>query len=81
MLATLIFLAVPGRRRRLPTMLLVLIALGLTANLGCLGKNTDPPPVSDPGTPLGTQIFTVTTAGSDGLNSVRHSYQYQITIQ
>ncbi len=83
MLAALIFLAVPGRRRRrLPTMLLVLVALGLTANLGCgLGKNTDPPPVSDPGTPLGTQIFTVTTAGSDGLNSVRHSYQYQITIQ
>ena len=37
--------------------------------------------VSDPGTPLGTQIFTVTTAGSDGVNSVRHSYQYQITIQ
>ena len=81
MLAALIFLAVPGRRRRLPTMLLVLIALGLTPNLGCLGKNADPPPVSDPGTPLGTQIFTVTTAGSDGLNSVRHSYQYQITIQ
>ncbi len=63
-------------------MLLVLLALGLTANLGCgLGKNTDPPTVSDPGTPLGTQIFTVTTAGSDGVNSVRHSYQYQITIQ
>ena len=87
MLAALIFFAVPGfavsgRRRRLPTMLLVLVALGLTANLGCgLGKATDSTTASDPGTPLGTQIFTVTTAGSDGVNSVRHSYQYQITIQ
>ncbi len=82
MLAALFFFTVPGRKRRLPTMLLVLFALGLTANLGCgNGKNSDPPTVSDPGTPLGTQIFTVTTAGSDGVNSVRHSYQYQITIQ
>ncbi|RSL18769.1 Ig-like domain-containing protein [Edaphobacter aggregans] len=80
MLATLFFLAVPGRRRRLPTMLLVLFALGLTANIGC-SKAADPPTVSDPGTPLGTQIFTITTAGTDGVNSVRHSFQYQITIQ
>lgn len=80
MLAALFFLAVPGRRRRLPTMLLVLFALGLTANIGC-SKAADPPTVSDPGTPLGTQIFTITTAGTDGVNSVRHSFQYQITIQ
>jgi hypothetical protein len=30
---------------------------------------------------LGTQIFTITTAGSDGVNTVRHNYQYQVTIQ
>ncbi len=82
MLAALVFFAVPGSRRRLPTMLLVFLALGLTANLGCgQAKNSDPPSVTDPGTPLGTQVFTITTAGSDGVNSVRHSYQYQITIQ
>jgi len=81
-LAALLFFAVPRRRRRLPTMLLVFLALELSANVGCgTGKNSDPPTVSDPGTPLGTQIFTVTTAGSDGTNSVRHNYQYQITIQ
>jgi hypothetical protein len=82
MLAALIFFAVPGSRRRLPTMLLVLLAFSLTANLGCgQGKNTTSSTFTDPGTPLGTQIFTITTAGSDGVNSVRHSYQYQITIQ
>ena len=85
-LAALFFFAVPGfsvsgRKRRLPTMLLVLFALAVTANLGCGKASASDPVVSDPGTPLGTQIFTLTTAGSDGVNSVRHSFQYQITIQ
>jgi hypothetical protein len=51
-------------------------------NIGCgTGKVADPPAVSDLGTPLGTQIFTLTVAGSDGTNTVRHTYQYQVTIQ
>jgi hypothetical protein len=85
-LAALLCFMVPGRRRSIPTLLLVVIAACLTANLGCgkgtSGSTTDPPPtVTDPGTPLGTQIFTITTAGSDGVNTVRHSYQYQLTVQ
>jgi hypothetical protein len=62
-------------------MLLVLFALSVTANLGCTKATASDPTVSDPGTPLGTQIFSITTAGSDGVNSVRHNFQYQITIQ
>ena len=33
------------------------------------------------GTPLGTQNFTITTAASDGVNTVRHTFQYQVTVQ
>ena len=86
-LAMLFCFVLPRRRRALPTLLLLLCSIGLTANLGCMpGTSTentqasDPPP-SDPGTPLGTQIFTITSAGSNGVSTVRHNYQYQVTIQ
>ena len=81
-----------GRRRRpLPTLLLVLVAVSLTANLGCAigttttsssvsgGSGSTPP--SDPGTPLGTENFTITASGSDGVNTARHTYPYQVTVQ
>ena len=88
-LAALLCFMAPGRRRSIPTLLLMVIAVCLTANLGCGkgtstttgGGSTTPPTPTDPGTPLGTQIFTITTAGSDGVNTVRHSYQYQLTMQ
>jgi trimeric autotransporter adhesin len=87
-LAALLCFIAPGRRRSIPTVLLVVFAACLTANLGCgkgtsgstTGTTTSTTP-TDPGTPLGTQIFTITTAGSDGVNTVRHSYQYQLTVQ
>jgi hypothetical protein len=75
------------RRRSIPTLLLVVFAVCLTANLGCgqggsaTATGSTTPTLTDPGTPLGTQIFTITTAASDGVNTVRHSYQYQVTIQ
>ena len=67
----------------------MLFAVSLTANLGCgLGTTTTTTPPSgtgtnpsDPGTPLGTQNYTITAAGSDGVNTVRHTYQYQVTVQ
>lgn len=90
--ATLLFLLLP-RRRSLAALLLLLLAAGITANLGCgtststvnsttttssSATGTTP---ADPGTPLGTQNFTITAAGTDGVNTVRHTYQYQVTIQ
>jgi trimeric autotransporter adhesin len=87
-LAVLLCFMAPGRRRSIPTLLLAVLAACLTANLGCgkgiTASTTDPTTPAtpiDPGTPLGTQIFTIMTAGSDGVNSVRHNYQYQLTIQ
>jgi hypothetical protein len=38
-------------------------------------------PPSDPGSSLGTQILAITAAGSDGTNTVRHDYQFQVTVQ
>jgi hypothetical protein len=67
----------------MPLLLTSLIAMALVPVLGCsLGATTQTtPPVTDPGTPLGTQNFTITTAGYDGVNTARHNYQYQVTIQ
>jgi hypothetical protein len=81
--AVLVWFAAPRRRRAVPTLLAVIAAICLTANIGCgLGgtPSSDPTP-GDPGTPLGTQMFTLTAAGSDGVNTVRHTYNYQVTIQ
>jgi hypothetical protein len=88
-LAVLVCFIAPRRRRLVPTLLLLLVAFSLTANLGCgvgLSPNIatqDPPTTTptDPGTPLGTQTFSITTAGSDGVNTVRHNYQFQVTVQ
>lgn len=83
-LATLLCLLLPRRRRALPFLLASLLSLSLLPSLGCgLGTTAAPDNAApaDPGTPLGTQIFNITTAGNDGVNTSRHNYQYQVTIQ
>ena len=77
----LCFFLPAGRRRRLPAMLLVLIALALGANLGCSDNGGNFFGSASGGTPLGTTLITVNTAGSDGVNTVRHDYTFQVTIQ
>ncbi len=75
---------VPRRRRTVPLLLTALLMVGLFPGLGCgLGGDAPASPTipTDGGTPLGTQTFTITTAGNDGVNTVRHTYQYQVTIQ
>jgi hypothetical protein len=71
-----------GRRRRVPAMLLVLLALGLTMNLGC-NANTLVSPIeqSAAGTPLGTTLLTIDTVGTNGTTTVNHDYTYQVTVQ
>jgi hypothetical protein len=89
-LATLLWFAVPRRRAAATRLLLVIAAVVITANLGCGSGTTGTTggstgggttSVVDPGTPLGTQNFTITTAGSDGVNTVRHTDQFQVTVQ
>jgi trimeric autotransporter adhesin len=83
-LALLLCCLSPRRRRLVPTLLILLCTAGLASSVGCtpgtVSSTTTTTP-SDPGSPLGTQMFAITTAGSNGVNTVRHNYQYQVTIQ
>ncbi len=75
------------RRSHLPSLLLALLASAcLGSALGCglvttAGNNSPTPTPSNPGTPLGTQNFTITAAGSDGVSTARHTFSYQVTVQ
>jgi hypothetical protein len=83
-LATLLCFWLPRRRRAIPVMLCLMLACCLVSGLGCGGStssNTTPTTPADPGTPLGTNTFTISTAGTDGVSTVRHTYQYQVTVQ
>ena len=78
--AMLIFFGVPGRRRRRMGLLVMLaVGIGLTAGLGC-GDGTKVNASTDAGSPLGTTFFAITAAGTDGGSTVRHTYQFQVTI-
>jgi hypothetical protein len=80
-LAALCCLFLPAGRRRLPALLLLLLACGLTMNLGCAANSVNPITAADAGTPYGTTLLTIDTAGSSGVVSVRHNYTFQVTIQ
>lgn len=87
----------PGRRKRLGMrlggLLLLLLAAGL-ANTGCSTVTVNPNGTTGPGgstgttvsgTPLGTNTFSITTAGtstgSNGTFTVRHTTSYLVTTQ
>ena len=91
-LAGLGFAFLPRRRRTLPSLLTILLAVSLAGGSGCgTGLSTQTGATSGSGssgsgpvasgTPLGTGNYTITAAGSDGVNTVRHTYQYQVTVQ
>ena len=91
-LAGLLCLVLPRRRRVISSLLILLLCVSVLGVQGCglgvtgttdSGSNStgSGPTTSDPGTPLGTQNYTITAAGSDGVNVVRHTYQYQVTVQ
>ena len=52
-----------------------------SASLSATPNQTTQATPSDPGSPLGMQMFAITSAGSNGTSSVRHNYQYEVTIQ
>ncbi len=87
-LALVLMLRRPKRRRITP-LAVVLLAVALSGIIGCgmgtsnLGNTTGSGGGSTTasGSPLGTQIFSIVTAGTDGINTVRHDFTYQVVIQ
>jgi hypothetical protein len=94
-----LLLLLPGRRKRLGSwlgggLLLLLLAVGLT-NTGCSTVNVSSGGTTggtggttggtSTGTPLGSNTFTITTAGtstgSNGTYTVRHTTSYLVTTQ
>jgi len=69
-----------GRRKRLPKLLVVLLSLGAAIGLGGCGS-TSPPQSTASGSPIGQTLFTIDTSGSDGMTTVTHDSQYQVTLQ
>jgi len=81
-LAALFCFLLPSRgRRRIPALLLLLLAFGLTMNMGCSANDFSIVAQNNAGTPLGTTLLTVTTVGTSGANMVRHNYTFQVTVQ
>jgi hypothetical protein len=74
---------IPGRRRRrLPVLLMVMLAVGLTFSAGCSANNFNSVTTAiSGGTPLGTVLLNISTAGTSNGTTVRHAYSYQVTIQ
>jgi hypothetical protein len=71
-----------GRRKRLSKLLVALAALGMAAGLSACGSG---PAASSTGTatgsPSGQTLFTIDTSGSNGVTTVTHDSQYQVTLQ
>ncbi len=81
-LAVLLLVVRPRRLRVYPQLYLLVFALAAAAMVGCSSGTTAAPATpTDPGSSLGTQLLSITAAGSDGTNTVRHDLQYQVTVQ
>ena len=69
-------------RRRRPALFAIIAICGLFSAAGCGSGSSGTATIGGTdGSPLGTQVFTVVAAGSDGVSTNRHTYQLQVTIQ
>jgi subtilase family serine protease len=62
LLVGILVVGVSSRRRRWGAVLGLLLFAFLAAGMGCGGGSSTPPPVTNPGTPAGSYIITVTTS-------------------
>ncbi|WP_263415606.1 Ig-like domain repeat protein [Terriglobus albidus] len=85
-LAAIMWFIVPTRRRISLLVAILAVLITITAG-GCAsgieqnGTNSSSGGSANNGTPFGTQLLTITVAGTDGGNPVRHNYSYQVTVQ
>jgi hypothetical protein len=72
----------PSVRRRRPMLMALLLSCLTLGSLGCTNLvNTGNQTIGNVGTPLGTQIFNITTSGTDGHTTETHNVQFQVTVQ
>jgi hypothetical protein len=77
----LLVMLLPGVKRRRPVLMLLLVSAMMLASVGCTNLvNPSQSGGSGPGTPLGTEIFTITASGTDGKTTVIHDTQFQVTV-
>ena len=67
-----------NRRLARATLLTLLLAAGFFSFSGCSSSSPTKPP-SNPGTPVGAQTISVTTADSSG--NLSHAINFQVTVQ
>jgi trimeric autotransporter adhesin len=80
-LALLVLLVLPRRKRRLSaTLLAMLLAATLMAASGC-GSGSSTSTSAQSGSPLGSQILTITTAATNGDNTVTQTYFFQVNVE
>jgi hypothetical protein len=76
-LAALVWLGLPRRRRSFGSLLVLLLGASLISAVGCGGGTSS---TADPGSPAGTLLFTIDTAGTNGVTTVTHDIPYQVTL-
>jgi subtilase family serine protease len=79
MLAGLFVLGVPSRRRRWGAMLELLLFAFLAAGIGCGGGSHTPPPMINPGTPIGNYTIAVTATTTN--SSTTHTTNVTLTVR
>jgi trimeric autotransporter adhesin len=68
-------------KRRRPALLALIALCGLLGAAGCGQGGSAAIGGTIGGSPLGTQLFTIVTSGSDGISTNRHDIQFQVSIQ
>jgi len=77
----LMVMLLPSVRRRRPVLLGLLLTCLVLGASGCTVLNNVATQVPVSGTPLGTQIFTISTSGTDGVSTTHHNTTLQVTVQ
>jgi hypothetical protein len=80
--AGLLFLVMPGRRRRWPGLLVLLLSVSVLAAGGCGGNSTTRSSTPVSGTPAGTYTLLVGATGTNASGaSVSHNATVTLTVQ
>jgi hypothetical protein len=78
--AVVVMMSVPRKKTRRALGLMSLLGL-LILVLSCGGGSTQPPPITDPGTPKGSYPITVTATSGAGSSAITHTTMFTLVVQ